>query len=540
MASGLLAKDYLFIWLALVLAGLCCRPLMPVDETRAVSVAWDMWQRGDFLVPYLNGKPYSHKPPLLQWCIHLTWLLVGVNEWSARLIAPWFALGNLGLTAKLSRRLWPDDKTSPTMAPLILLTLPIWALWSSLTLYDMLATFFTLLALFGIVRAAAGEMRLGWAMVAGAIGFGLLSKGPAILIMILPAALFAPGWLTPKTERCWRAWYTHLLAAFLLGLLIALAWAIPAGFAGGEAYRNAIFWNQTAGRISHAFAHQRPLWWYVAVLPIFLLPWTSWPPLWRSAKGMLVDSGVKFCVVQSLSGLALFSLVSGKQIHYLLPLFPILALLMARALTLAQARITRWDQTPFGLFVVLLVSLLTILPHFGLVLTASEAAGIINHTPTGVKLCILAIGIGILAWRPSTPVMGVRVMAWAMLGLFLGVHVAFRQVGWTYYSMQNFADRLAVVEKQGASIAYWKKYNGDFTFLGRLQHPLTEINDISQLLAWMREHPQDYVVLVKQPDAGLDEDGAAFAQNYRGGRRIMLWKSTELTRQLEKSRRPLD
>jgi hypothetical protein len=50
------------------------RPLWPVDETRYASVAWEMWLRGDFLVPYINGEPYSHKPPLLFWLIHAGWI----------------------------------------------------------------------------------------------------------------------------------------------------------------------------------------------------------------------------------------------------------------------------------------------------------------------------------------------------------------------------------------------------------------------------------------------------------------------------------
>ena len=48
------------LWLLILLTALFTRPLLPVDETRYASVAWEMWSRGDFLVPYLNGEPYSH------------------------------------------------------------------------------------------------------------------------------------------------------------------------------------------------------------------------------------------------------------------------------------------------------------------------------------------------------------------------------------------------------------------------------------------------------------------------------------------------
>ena len=39
-------------WAAFAAASIWLRPLWPVDETRYASVAWEMWLRGDFLVPW--------------------------------------------------------------------------------------------------------------------------------------------------------------------------------------------------------------------------------------------------------------------------------------------------------------------------------------------------------------------------------------------------------------------------------------------------------------------------------------------------------
>ncbi len=58
---------WLTAWGALVLTALLTRPPLPVDETRYLSVAWEMWQQQHILVPISNGAPYSHKPPLLFW-----------------------------------------------------------------------------------------------------------------------------------------------------------------------------------------------------------------------------------------------------------------------------------------------------------------------------------------------------------------------------------------------------------------------------------------------------------------------------------------
>ena len=64
-------KSLLWLSLALLavltLVAIISRPLTPLDETRYVGVAWEMWLRGDFLVPYKNGAPYDHKPPLMMW-----------------------------------------------------------------------------------------------------------------------------------------------------------------------------------------------------------------------------------------------------------------------------------------------------------------------------------------------------------------------------------------------------------------------------------------------------------------------------------------
>ena len=95
--------------LVLATLQLWLRPLMPVDETRYLSVAWEMWWRGDFLVPYLNGEPYSHKPPLLFWLMHGLWSLFGVSELAARLIPLLLSVLALWMSAGLADRLWPGQ-----------------------------------------------------------------------------------------------------------------------------------------------------------------------------------------------------------------------------------------------------------------------------------------------------------------------------------------------------------------------------------------------------------------------------------------------
>ena len=103
-------------WAALMLAVILMRPLTPVDETRYVTVAWEMRQSGNLLQLRLNGALYGHKPPLLFWLVNAGWSLFGVNEWWPRLLTGLFGLGALALLARLARELAPGRDDVRAMA----------------------------------------------------------------------------------------------------------------------------------------------------------------------------------------------------------------------------------------------------------------------------------------------------------------------------------------------------------------------------------------------------------------------------------------
>ena len=92
------ATPALLLAIGIGLLMLVSRPLLPVDETRYLSVAWEMWLRGDFIVPHKNFAVYVDKPPMLFWLMQAGWAVFGVNEWWPRLIPTLAALASLLLT----------------------------------------------------------------------------------------------------------------------------------------------------------------------------------------------------------------------------------------------------------------------------------------------------------------------------------------------------------------------------------------------------------------------------------------------------------
>jgi len=528
--SRITASGYVLLWtgmwLVLMATALKFRPLLPVDETRYLAVAWEMWRDGNFLVPHLNGETYSHKPPLLFWLMHVGWSVFGVNDWWPRLVAPLFGLVNLFLTGVLAQRLWPDRSSVAVAAPLILMACLFWTLFTTLTMFDMLLAFCALLAMIGIIRAWQNDAPGSFIWLALAIGIGALTKGPAILLTTLPVALLAPLWALntkvkePEVEinggdikpapgsdmwsRGWKRWYSGVGFSLLGGIAIALLWAIPAAISGGEEYRDAIFWGQSAGRMVDSFAHGRPWWWFLAVLPALVLPWTIWPATWRALKGLRDirgDNGLRFCLVWFLPALITFSAISGKQLHYLLPVFPALALIGGRLLIdhhAIQPDQSSWKQSGLQIPAILFIVL-------GFALSVAPALATIIELPPliaeidfiwGLVMALLAGGI-ILYSRSITSLMP-RIVSLGILSMALVVviHLSLKPALDERFNLKAFSQQLRQWQDSDIPLAYLGKYHGQFNFMGRLEKQIVPVGLLHpDLKDWQEANPQGYLII---------------------------------------------
>ncbi len=511
--------SWLVVWGALVAAVLALRPLLPVDETRYLSVAWEMWRHGDWLVPHLNGAPYSDKPPALFWGILLGWRVLGVNLWWPRILPPLLGLGSALLLARLSARLGsePGDRRAlPFLSGLL------WVTYSTMVLFDTLLTACVLIAVCGVVEAWRGRRLTGWLACGAGIGLGALSKGPVVLVHVLPVALLAPWWAGSAPAGGWRRWYAGALAALAMGAAIGFAWALPAGAHGGPAYRSAILWGQTAGRISGRItgrlAHPRPWWWYVAMLPVVLYPWGLWPPLWRALARGRRSLGVpaRFALAWVVPGLVTLSTFGGKQVQYLMPLLPGVAILAAVACAGMEPR--RWDAalpaSPLALAGVVMV--------IGGTLAPSAMPRWLSEVSPIWGLCLLA-GAFLLAFAKGGRGQVLALSLTCPL-LLIGVHLAGAAALGRSFDLEPVAAMLKAGEQAGRPIAYVGPYSGQFHFLGRLDRPFEETTRDS-MLAWAASHPLGLVVRVvgSRRHAG----GALIARPY-GKYVVAVWSAQRL------------
>jgi 4-amino-4-deoxy-L-arabinose transferase-like glycosyltransferase len=531
------------IWAALVAAALSFRPLLPVDETRYVTVAWEMWLRGDFLVPHLNGATYSHKPPLLFWIINAGWSVFGVNDWWPRLVAPLFGLACLGLSALTCRRLWPPSQAY-LIVPVLLIGTFYWGIYTTLTMFDLIIALWTLVGINGLIDVWQGRHLRGWALFSLAIGFGVLSKGPVILVYLLPMALLAPYWALSETKRSWMVWYLSLVASVLVGAGIALAWAIPAGFAGGEEYRNAIFWGQSAGRMVKSFAHREPFWWYLAIMPGLLLPWVLWPSLlrklWLNIRQRKLDQkadpGLRLMLVWGVATILILSAISGKRPHYLLPMFPSIAI--AGAVLIANLRSEdflkgHWDILPPVFFLFLLGAAALGAPEIGANFDRSEWTININRWWAAP---LLGFGLFLIIKPPQGGYRRLFAISAISALIVVSLFGILQPVMTRGYDLRPVATYLANAQDQGYTIANYGKYHGQFQFLGKLEKSITVTGD-GDIIKWLAKTPQAKVVSVHRV---IDENGPKpdFVQIYRG-KFIAVWdRSTVLAHPTAPRRKP--
>lgn len=324
--------------LALPLLGLAS-PLLEVDDARYAEVPRAMAVSGDWVLPSLDGTPYVEKPPLWYWIDATSYKIFGVSEAAARL--PMFVFALLGALGAGWLGSWLYNERVGRVAAAATATSALWIFLAHNLTLDMPVSVCLLWTTAFALRAMVHPDDARWAAPAAWVcaALAFLSKG---LISVLFPGLWVVGLsiLFPKLRR--GAWKLATSWGILLAALIAAPWFWAMQQRRPD-FLHVFFIEQHFQRfLTQKYNRNEPVWFYLAVLPAGLLPWT-FPALagfWRAVrKPFGPDFRGPALAAWSVGVAAFFSISHSKLATYVLPVFPHMAILAAAEL---EAGLPRW------------------------------------------------------------------------------------------------------------------------------------------------------------------------------------------------------
>lgn len=340
--------------------------LFEPDEGRYAQIPREMLAASEWTVPLLQNEPYLDKPPLFYWLVMGSYCLFGISEWSARLVPALAIHGCVLLTYFLGRRSLGEKPA--WWGALILALSPAFVGMGRLLILDGVLAFWVTLSIFSAFEAIRGPvLRRGWWILSAvACGLGILTKGPVALILLAP-----PLWLQRRlagntAPLTWRA-----VAGFLaVTLLVALPWYVAVCLRLPE-FAGHFLWEHNVLRFLMPFDHLRPIWFYLPILlvgmlpaSLLLLPFLHFLGTGKEENARVRSRELGFMVLAGGWCVLFFSLSGCKLPTYILPAYPFLALTLGTYVVHSRWLGSLWTRGALvGGFAVLLVGHYAVIPH---------------------------------------------------------------------------------------------------------------------------------------------------------------------------------
>ena len=314
------------------------------DEGRYPEVAREMVATGDYITPRLNGVAFLDKPVLYYWLQASAIKMFGVKEWALRF---WPALiGVFGTLVLYGTGRMLFDRRTGLLAAIILATSPLYygaAHYANLDLEVASLVADSLLCFLAAIQGDASRRIKNYLLLAAYVFAGLAALTKGLIGIVFPAMIIG-GWIILLNR--WRLLTKmRLFTGLAIFLVITVPWYALVQKANPE-FLHFFFVTQQVSRFltTQEFNSKAPLWFYLPVVLAGFFPWSiflvqsvasklrqSWQNRQRHATDL-------FLLLWLFIVFIFFSIPHSKTVGYILPIFPVLALLVGSYVSQA------WDE----------------------------------------------------------------------------------------------------------------------------------------------------------------------------------------------------
>lgn len=337
----------ILVSLACFLPGQTSIPAVDRDEARYVQATTQMLETGDFVDIRLHDEPRHYQPAGIYWLQAVSASLLG-----GEVPAPIWAYrvpSLIGACLVVLFAYWAaqplGDRRVAVVAGLMMAALLLLNVEARLAKTDAVLNATILLCQAVLLRLylrdKATAVPIGWALAFWlAAGVGILVKGP-ILPLIVGLTIVAASILARDIR-----WLSGLrpLIGIPIALAIALPWYVAIWFAtDGAFYAKAIGYSVTDKITTGMQSHGGPPGYYLLAFwltswPIGAVAASALPSLWRERR----TAPVRFLAAWVVPAWIAYELIATKLPHYVLPLYPAIALAAAVALVGGHIDAKRW------------------------------------------------------------------------------------------------------------------------------------------------------------------------------------------------------
>ena len=318
------------LWTTVIVAaivffwGLGSMDLLSLNEGRRALAIQEMVSSGNWLLPHLNGELYLTKPPLLYWLSSSLAFIWGVNEWTLRLPSALAAIAVLIMVYRYA--LQQSGKWAALFAVQLLIANLGFAMLGRRAEIEMLLTALCVGSLLSALQYIQSQSSKNWIILSYfLLALALMTKGPLVILLVtlplLIAAIYSKNPHIKAVLLSGRGW--------LIFLVVGLTWYAIVSWQLGFDIWATIAKHDMLDKMQSEIA--KPIWSYLAwiagdfilLIGLFLVGAKNF------FKQQFQQSRQLVLLAATILPLIIFSLFSNKHAKYLLPIYPLIAILLA-------------------------------------------------------------------------------------------------------------------------------------------------------------------------------------------------------------------